>query len=72
MHVTLPLAQMTIADKLMILEVLWQDLCQSDTEVPSPSWHEDVLIARQKRLASDNEPVSDWEESKRRIRESTQ
>ena len=50
MTIQLPLDQMTLADKLQIMEVLWEDLSRKPNELPSPSWHRDVLRER-KQLA---------------------
>ena len=71
MDAPLPLDRMTIADKLRVLERIWEDLSRSDLDLPSPKWHEDVLNAREKRLAEGTEPVDDWDQAKKRIREST-
>lgn len=38
--------QHTQAEKLELLETLWQNLSTSGHEVPSPAWHGDVLAER--------------------------
>ena len=43
MSIALPLDQMTIAEKLEVMESLWVDLSQRPAELPSPDWHQDVL-----------------------------
>jgi hypothetical protein len=40
MQFELPLAQMTIADKLETMEALWADLSRRADQLPSPDWHE--------------------------------
>jgi len=62
---------MTIDEKLRTLEVLWEDICHTKDSVPSPRWHGDVLLAREKRLADGSEGFTDWEEAKKRIRDSS-
>ena len=49
MSIDLPLAQMTLADKLLAMEALWEDLSSKPGELPSPAWHREVLHER-KRL----------------------
>ena len=34
----------------------------------TPEWHQEVLTDRQHQLANGNEPVSDWNEAKQRLR----
>lgn len=44
MHVQLPLDQMTLADKLEVMEALWADLAQRPRVLPSPDWHREPAI----------------------------
>lgn len=46
MSIQLPLDQMTLADKLEVMETLWADLSRNPAELPSPVWHRDVLQER--------------------------
>ena len=68
MEMEIPLEKMTTTEKLKILETIWDDLQRSHAIVPPPSWHADVLQARQKRIDSGASQFSDWSEVKRRIR----
>jgi len=68
MTITLPLARMTTSDKLRALEKIWDDLSRTSENVPSPSWHADVLKARQKRLQNGSARFTEWNEAKRIIR----
>jgi hypothetical protein len=70
MTVTLPLKQMSSADKIELMECLWSDLCSTPEEVESPAWHDEVLECRERALANGDERVLDWSEAKERIRES--
>ncbi|HSB73874.1 MAG TPA: addiction module protein [Candidatus Methylomirabilis sp.] len=71
MELALPLDQMTTAEKLRALEQIWEDLCRTPEEVPSPAWHADVLQDREKRVQEGSTHFLDWAEAKRRIRDST-
>jgi hypothetical protein len=70
MTVTLPLDQMSSADKVELLERVWTDLCRTPEDIESPSWHDEVLRSREKALETGDERVFEWSEAKRRIRES--
>ncbi|HBB16450.1 MAG: addiction module antitoxin RelB [Syntrophus sp. RIFOXYC2_FULL_54_9] len=69
MNLTLPLDQMTISDKLRTIEEIWEDLCRSAEDVPSPSWHADVLCAREDRVNEGSSKYLDWGEAKKNIRD---
>lgn len=71
MAVAIPLAKMTTLDKLRALEEIWNDLRRTPEEVPSPSWHADVLRARERRVREKRSQFGGWTEAKRRIRERT-
>jgi len=60
MSVTLPLDQMTTAEKLQAMEDLWADLTRNEQGFESPSWHEAAGVARQQR---------DWEIAKKELRD---
>jgi len=68
MELTLPLTRMTTSDKLRALEKIWDNLSRASKKVPSPSWHADVLQARQKRLQNGSLHFTEWTEAKRTIR----
>jgi len=71
MELILPLDQMTVEEKLRALERIWEDLCRSEADLPSPPWHRDVMEAREMRVRQGSEPFTDWEAAKRRIREAS-
>jgi hypothetical protein len=68
MAVTIPLAKMTVADKLQALETIWDDLLRTSEDVPSPAWHADVLHARAMRVREGRSQFGDWGNAKHRIR----
>ena len=68
MKAELPLAQMTVAEKLQAMEVLWADLSERAADEAVPAWHAEVLAERERRLAAGEERVLDWDEAKRQLR----
>jgi hypothetical protein len=66
MSITLPLEQMTTAEKL---EDIWADLTRSEQEFESPAWHENVLREREQRVRSGDETPVDWEMAKKELRD---
>ncbi len=71
MELGLPLDQMTTAEKLRALEQIWEALCRTPDEIPSPAWHADVLQDREKRVQKGSSHFVDWPEAKQQIRDST-
>ena len=66
--VELPLSELSLAQKLHLMESLWADLTQDEKKFKSPPWHETVLEDRQEAFASGKEIPRDWEQAKKRIK----
>ncbi|MGO8931006.1 MAG: addiction module protein [Limisphaerales bacterium] len=43
MPVELQIAEMTLEEKLRVMEALWDDLCRREEAMPAPQWHKDLL-----------------------------
>lgn len=67
-RVEVPLSKLTLAQKLDLMEALWDDLARHDKSLESPPWHKEILEDREQSLATGKATVSDWEEAKQRIR----
>jgi hypothetical protein len=65
----LPLAEMSLAEKLAAMEALWTDISRHAPEQAAPEWHAEILEERERRLGAGEEEVLDWEEAKRRLRQ---
>jgi hypothetical protein len=68
MKVELPLQQMSVAEKIQAMELLWADLAKRAPDDVVPTWHADVLAARETRLAAGLEKTIPWEEAKAQLR----
>jgi len=71
-RVELPLSKLTLAQKLDLLETIWDDLAKYQQAFESPFWHEEVLNDREKALSAGKTSPSDWDEAKGRIRKRVQ
>jgi hypothetical protein len=67
MQSSLPLNEMTIAEKLSAMEAIWDDLCHRPGAIPSPAWHGEVLAEREKLVSEGKASFCDWEEARDRI-----
>jgi hypothetical protein len=68
MPVDLPLDQLTFAEKLRLMEVLWDDLTRVPENFPSPAWHQQILEDCRRAAEGGEEQFTDWEVAKEEIR----
>ncbi|AUB81083.1 addiction module protein [Candidatus Thiodictyon syntrophicum] len=66
--IELPLAALSVEEKIQVMESLWDDLCHRADDLESPSWHADILAQRAADIAQGTEQFTDWESAKRAIR----
>lgn len=53
-----------VNEKLLMMEVLWEELrTQADDDL-TPPWHKELLDARRKAVAEGREEILDWDEIK--------
>ena len=75
MSIHLPRDQMSLADKLEVMETLWADMCRNPADLPSPDWHRDVLQERKRLVDEGKLKFLDWEaaiaELRNEVRENT-
>ena len=46
---TAQIERMSVAERLQVMEQLWDALCRDAEEMTSPEWHQDVLADRKAR-----------------------
>lgn len=61
MAVDLPLAEMSVDDKLLAMELLWADLSQNPEQVTSPAWHGEVLRSRREQVQQGKASFQSWD-----------
>ena len=59
---------MSFEEKIQIMEMIWDDLCNSSNGIESPAWHKDVLIDRELALKHGTDEFVDWETAKKEIK----
>lgn len=64
----LPLAEMTVSEKLHVIETIWEDLARDEKQVESPDWHFQELHDREQRLQEGTEKVLAWDTAKAELR----
>jgi putative addiction module component (TIGR02574 family) len=53
--------QLPLAEKLRIMEALWEDLRAQAELVPVPEWHKELLDERRKAVEEGREEIFDWD-----------
>ena len=64
---SLLLSEMSIEEKLKMMEALWDDLSRNAPELAVPQWHGDVLAERKAAANRGDDQFSDWTETRERI-----
>ena len=68
MQTSLPLNKMSINEKLVIMNQIWEDLMRNPDDIPSPEWHNEVLSARSKRVQNGEAQFKDISTVKSELR----
>ena len=59
--------QMTLEEKLLAMEALWDNLCRREEGMPMLQWHKELLDERERLIRDGQAQFTDWETAKRRI-----
>lgn len=66
--IDLPLAELTVAQKLDLMERLWANLSANEAAFASPDWHGTVIAERLQAVEEGQATYGDWNEAKERLR----
>jgi hypothetical protein len=66
--VSLPLKRMTLAQKMEVLEQVWDSVRQEEAQLDSPAWHGEILAERRHLVEEGKAKFSPWNEAKERLR----
>lgn len=69
MKITLPLNEMTVSEKIGIMEEIWADLSTALDGYSPPDWHGRILEERESLANSGEIGFTDWEAAKKQIRD---
>ena len=67
MAAEISLETMSVAEKVRLLESVWESLCACPADVQSPEWHRAILEERKRRLDDGRATVSTWADAKARL-----
>ncbi len=53
--------ELPLAEKLQIMEAIWEDLRSHADQVLVPQWHKDLLDERRRAVEAGRDEVLDWD-----------
>lgn len=62
---------MPLHDKLLVMELLWEELSSTEDNVETPEWHKEILDHRERLIAEGKARFIDWEKAKEEIWQET-
>ncbi len=68
-EIVLPLESMSIAEKLEVIDTVWEDLRKNASAIPVPEWHREILASRKKAFERGEIGYTNWEIAKKEIRD---
>lgn len=61
--------ELSIEERLKLIEMLWGTIVVEEELVPVPDWHDRILEGRLKRMEDDPQEGHTWEEVREMLRE---
>lgn len=60
---------LSVAEKVRLLEQVWQSLCSNPDSITTPDWHADVLVFRTQRLVDGSATRIPWNVAKTELQQ---
>ncbi|TAJ81676.1 MAG: acyl-protein synthetase [Gallionellaceae bacterium] len=67
----LSIENLTRAEKLQMMEVLWDDLARDSVTLSSPEWHAQSLKEAEQAVADNQASFVSWDAAKKTLRDSS-
>lgn len=65
------LKQMSLEEKLRLMELIWQDISFEEEQILVPESHKDQLVERAQMVREGKAEFIDWEQAKKDIKKAT-
>ena len=62
--ITDEIKNLSIKDRLILMEEIWETLCYEEDKIESPAWHKEVLDRREKKIENGEAKFISLEELK--------
>lgn len=64
--------ELSLPEKLQVMEAIWDDIARQEDELEMPQWQKDLLDERERLVASGEAKFIDWEEARKQISDAIQ
>ena len=61
--------QLSLHEKLLVMEAMWDDISSAEEQVETPQWHRELLDQREELIQDGKAEFIDWEIAKKQIDE---
>ena len=61
------IAELSVTEKLSLMERIWVDFEQKPSEIPSSNWHGDILAQRRQSIKNNEFEFIDWVDAKKQL-----
>lgn len=68
-HFQTLISDLTIDEKLQLIEELWDDVCSNPEAIPLPDWQKEELLKRKAKFEQNPNSGKSWDEVKSKLRE---
>ncbi|THB68023.1 MAG: acyl-protein synthetase [Gammaproteobacteria bacterium] len=62
------ISDLSLSQKLDLMESIWNDLSTNETSLKSPDWHKEILDERNSAHKQGKLKASNWSDAKKRIK----
>ncbi|PCH95593.1 MAG: acyl-protein synthetase [Gammaproteobacteria bacterium] len=68
MDINIQIKELSLKNKLIVMETIWDDICHTEEQISSPNWHKSLL---KERLVEAEQGCNfiDWDTAKQNIRD---
>ena len=66
-NLDISLKDLSVAEKLRLMELIWVDLEKQSFEIPSPNWHGDIFARRMGSIKNNKSELTDWADAKKQL-----
>jgi putative addiction module component (TIGR02574 family) len=65
----LPIDDLSVVEKLHLMERLWEQLSRNPSDIVPPNWHGEILAEREAAVREGRASFVEWDAAKERLRE---
>lgn len=64
--------ELSLHEKLHVMEAIWDEISREEAHLEMPAWHKDILDEREGLVHEGKAQYLDWEEARKQIEKATE